>query len=125
VLELTFRIAGPMVWDERTDLAPPALIVTRLSSSSTILALFATPFFTPCLMKRSLRRKASEYGYSVVTDSRPPYGPSALASRTGFGIVGESWPHAHQVKWPMGGESVLLADDIEATSALVTRGELI
>jgi hypothetical protein len=30
-----------------------------------------------------------------------------------------------KVKWPRGGESVLLADDIEATSDPVTRGELI
>jgi hypothetical protein len=30
-----------------------------------------------------------------------------------------------KVKWPTGGESVLLPDDIEATSDLVTREELI
>jgi hypothetical protein len=30
-----------------------------------------------------------------------------------------------KVKWLTGGESVLLADDIDVTSDLVTRGELI
>jgi hypothetical protein len=114
-----------MVWDERTYLAPPALIVTRLSSSSTILALFATRFFTPCLMKRSLRRKASEYGYSAATDSRPPYGPSALAYEMVLGLSENLGRTLIKVKWPMGGESVLLADYIEATSDLVTRGEII